>query len=561
MNIRTQKANPLQLAEALKAMPAALNDMGYSELREAQKSPINSILLGLDTFVVLPTGGGKSLLAALPTKLLKCKTVIFSPLIALMRDQVQSLNSKGLRTAAVNGNNTEGQNSIIIQNWIQGTLDILYVAPERIQNPQFQYAMQTVKPDFVVMDEAHVASQWSAAFRPAYKRCGEFVREMNPKLVVALTATATKQIIEDVKEILGTPNMVLCRNYSPRLNLKLSSSYCSDNELFEQIREKVRSIPGSIIIYHNTIKNVEKLAVYLIQSGESCTYYHGQIESQTEKDANQDEFMSGRARIIVATNAFGMGIDKPDIRGIIHAAMPSSIEAVSQETGRASRDGGEAICHMFQTDGGAFMQKWFFEMSNPDSTALWQTWQVLQRKQDENGVAAITIADLVKEIGAGNCSNGVEGAMNMLQSLGCVDRYDNDKQVAEIIVEDTQANKPTYQAVLDAIPECGVEVRRTMANNPVYEVDVDMIAKTVIKSPATVKAHITALKKAGIISYKPPFKGKLTKLLRAPTNDDYRAADVRRRDEERKFMAVRDYCNTPDHKKQEFLLNYFSLDN
>ena len=174
---REVNMDPVMLGKGLTKLPAVLTAMGYQSLREEQKDPINSIMSGRDTFVIIPTGGGKTLLYAASTKALGFKTIVFSPLIALQRDQVLSLNLKGVRSGAINSNNTDAQNSMVLNEWMQGKLDLMFVAPERIETPTFKYAMDLLKPDMVVLDEAHTMSQWAATFRPAYKRVGEFVEK------------------------------------------------------------------------------------------------------------------------------------------------------------------------------------------------------------------------------------------------------------------------------------------------------------------------------------------------------------------------------------------------
>ena len=304
-------------------VPEVLTKLGYSGLREAQIPCINRILGGEDTFCILPTSGGKTLIGLVPTLVNNWKTIIFSPLIALMKDQVDSLCLKKVRAGALNSSQTDTENWAELKDWTEGLTQVLYVAPERISNPQFRQAMKQVPPNFVIVDEAHVMSKDSATFRPAYMACGDFIRDFQPEQVLALTATATKEIVDDVKRILGTPDMAIERHYTPRLNLHMTSSKCMDlDEVLWEALEIIRKIKGSVIVYCATVKNVIRVTDFLKQAGENVTFYHGQITQPSVKDMNQDAFMSGRVRIMVATNAFGMGIDKADIEGIIHIDPP-----------------------------------------------------------------------------------------------------------------------------------------------------------------------------------------------------------------------------------------------
>lgn len=544
------------LNKGLTALPGVLKSMGYSSLRDEQKDPINSILSGKDTFVIIPTGGGKTLLYAASTKALGFKTIVFSPLIALQRDQVQSLNLKGVRSGAINSDNTESQNIITLTEWQKGKLDIMFVAPERIETPQFKAAISIVKPDMVVLDEAHTMSQWGANFRPAYKRCGEFVAEVNPRLVVALTATATSKIVTDVQEILGIQGCNICCKYSPRNNLKLSSSFVPSDHLYSEILNMVRKINGSVIIYCDTIRHVEDLVVFLSDAGESVTYYHGQMSKGTDKSQNQDAFMSGRTRIIVCTGAFGMGIDKPDIRGVIHAYPPGSIEAITQETGRASRDGKEATCHMFYTEQGMYMQSCLCDMSNPDSDTAYTCWQTLEAYKNNQQEVWMTGAAISEACGVPHA----DGALNILQNLGCLERFSPDTKVHEITVLSKAPSSELLQNTLNALIEGGQLLRTNSSGNKVYATTIEYAVEKLIKGATTIKNHINKMVKEGAIEYKPPFRGKVTRLLKTPTTEDYKIIDERRKQEQRKFKDVTDYHNTPDNKKWEFINKYFTLD-
>lgn len=541
--------------KGLMALPKVLKGMGYDSLREDQKDPINSILSGRDTFVIIPTGGGKTLLYAASTKALNFKTIVFSPLIALQRDQVQSLNLKGVRSGAINSENTEAQNVMTLMDWNRGSLDIMFVAPERIETPQFKAAMAAVKPDMVVLDEAHTMSQWGSSFRPAYRRCGEFVKEQNPRIVLALTATATPKIISDVQEVLDIQNCNVICKYSPRTNLKLSSSFTPSEELFGEILKKVRSIDGSIIIYCDTIKHVEELVVFLSEAGESVTYYHGQMTRQEERKSNQDKFMNDEVRIIVCTGAFGMGIDKPDIRGVIHAYPPGSVEAITQETGRASRDGAEATCHMFYTEQGMVTQSHLCDMSHPDSETAYACWTALNDNKNADGEVYMTGVEI-------NDTSGVDhadSALAIFQNLGCVERYSPTKKTYEITVI-KRSESDLLNKTLDALIEGGL-LKTTLSNgNKVYEVDTQYAAMKVLKGEPTIKTHITKLAKEGCLTFKPPFRGKVTKILKEPSLEDYAIIDERRKQEQRKFRDVTEYHKTPDSKKWDFINKYFSLE-
>lgn len=542
---------------AWKKVPEALNKMGFTELRGAQKPCINAILGGQDVFCVLPTGGGKTALAAIPTLVFEYKTVVFSPLIALMKDQIDSLNKKGIRAGAINSNLSDAENSRTLQDWVRGDIQVLYVAPERISHPQFDIIMQQLPPDFVVLDEAHTLSQWAASFRPAYVACGAFIEKVRPKQVVALTATATPEIIEDVKRTLGTPNMVLERHYTARMNLHLSSEILSeDADLLPKILEKVRSIKGSCIVYCSTVNTLTEVVQYLSQAGESVTYYHGQMTNQTQKDQNQDTFMNHRARIMVATNAFGMGIDKADIEGIIHANPPGSVEAIAQEIGRAARDGRDAVCHMFATPRGLHMQEVFWNLSNPEPDTIRKTFGFIKTRADKDNVLQMTGKEIEDAIG----DEGASAALNYLVSLGCVERFKPEAKIATVTFPERELNlTPAKQLVYDSVKKYGMRMATSSAGSPVYQVALESLTAALKKTEATITSTLRQLGKDGIIIYDPPFKGKLTRIIKDLTQQDLDVAKYRRETEWQKVAAARNYLTCPDSDKQNFIVSYFAV--
>jgi ATP-dependent DNA helicase RecQ len=543
-----------------------LEQLGYSQLREGQIEPIKSLLKENNTFVVLPTGAGKSLIYAMVCRAAKWKTVVFSPLVALMQDQVQSMCRKGIKAAYLSSVN-KIQHPIILQEWMRGELEMLYIAPERLDNPMLLNALEIQKPDFAVLDEAHCMSKWSSSFRPKYAKCGTMVDMFSPKAVVALTATATKEIIADVKRILHIPDAVLCKHFLPRTNLNLSSSSVStDKELHSEILRLCRKVSGSVLVYCSTVKQVATIAHYLGSAGESVTVYHAQMESDDARTESMHSFMEGRSRICVATNAFGMGIDKADIECVIHAQCPSSVEAIAQETGRAARDGRQAICHMFDTKYGRDMQDWFFRMENPEPAILRRTFAFLKDRADSNNEVAITVADMVRVLG----DVGVEGAINYMMSLGIIERYAPKDRIYEITLCYKEGDKSTSlrKEIMGVIQRSGVKVREvdmdmsdgSMRKGTTYQIDINTIAALIGKPVTSVSLQFNNMRKDGYLSLKAPYGGSITKILRELADDDIEAAKYRWRSELKKIHDVRNYMNTPDKDKHKFLQDYFDLD-
>lgn len=546
-----------EFAEGQEKIPEVLEQMGYTSLREGQEAPINCIMAGRDTICILPTSFGKSACFAIPTVAMGWHTIVFSPLVALMRDQVQSMNRLGIRAGCINSSQPDAQNYLTLREWTEGRLQLMYVAPERISNTQFQSAVKAVKPDLVVLDEAHVLSQAVSSFRPSYRACGELVATYEPKVIAAFTATATSEIIDDVRSVLKMNNACLCRYYVARDNIELHSEVLEENnQLKPKLLEKLKTITGSCIVYCQTVKEVGDITDFLQQHGESVTFYHGQITQDSVRASNMDAFMAGRARICVATNAFGMGVDKSDIEGIIHIGPPSSLEAVAQETGRAARDGRKAVCYMFETPSSRFMQEFFWDSSNPDGDSVRRAYQLLKRSADSDSVAYIKTKDVADTLG----TRSAEGALNFLQSCGCVERFTPETHIYTFGDKSKALDDfpKTLKPMVEAIRTLGTVVGES-EEGAIYQMDFGYLHSRLGQAEATVKSKIRQLATEDYFYVTPPFSGKATRLLHAPTEEDLNKADAKRASELEKIEWVRNYVRCPDEEKHAFLLKYFQL--
>lgn len=316
---------------------------GYSDFREGQAELIDSILNKKDTFGILPTSSGKSLCFQIPALMFEGITLVISPLISLMRDQVISLNGVGVHAAFLNSSLTQGQYYKALENMKRGQYKIVYVAPERLLTDSFLRAMQEVKISMVSVDEAHCISQWGQDFRPSYLKIIDFLDWLpNRPVVSAFTATATKTVRDDVVSLLrlSEPNIVITG--FDRKNLLLSVTHVKDRYQFtlDYVKEHIEECG---IIYCLTRKVAEEVTENLLREGISVTRYHAGL-SDAERKQNQDEFIYEQKLVMVATNAFGMGIDKSNVRYVIHYNMPKNIESYYQEAGRAGRDGLPSEC-------------------------------------------------------------------------------------------------------------------------------------------------------------------------------------------------------------------------
>ena len=309
---------------------------GYDTFRPLQEEIIESVMQGHDTLALLPTGGGKSLCYQLPALMREGVCLVVSPLIALMKDQVQQLNNRKLKASCIVSGMQGEEVSNVLTNAISGTLKFLYVSPERLRQRQFIEHFRHMKVGMIAVDEAHCISQWGYDFRPPYLQIAD-IRQYHPAApVIALTATATPRVAEDICSKLLMHD---CRRFqSSFVRENLAYMVFHDGDKFSRLLRIVRRVGGTGIVYMRSRSGTQHVVRFLEESGVSATYYHAGLDSR-ERDHRQQLWMSGGCQVMVATNAFGMGIDKPDVRFVVHMDTPESLEAYFQEAGRAGRDG------------------------------------------------------------------------------------------------------------------------------------------------------------------------------------------------------------------------------
>lgn len=312
---------------------------GYEDFRGIQREIIESIGSGRDTLGLMPTGGGKSITFQVPALAQEGVCLVITPLIALMKDQVSHLRQRGIRAAAIHSDMTHSAILQALDNCVYGGTQILYVSPERLHSELFQAKFRHMKVSFITVDEAHCISQWGYDFRPSYLHIAE-IRQLKPEIpVLALTATATKEVVEDIQEQLRFKEKNVFRMSFERKNLTYVVRKASDKP--SELRHILNSVNGSAIVYARSRKRTKETAEWLVSQGISATYYHAGLDVDV-KDRHQQAWINDEKRVMVATNAFGMGIDKPDVRLVIHIDSPDSLEAYFQEAGRAGRDGKKA---------------------------------------------------------------------------------------------------------------------------------------------------------------------------------------------------------------------------
>ena len=309
---------------------------GYSEFRLSQEEIIRSVMEGRDTLALMPTGGGKSLTYQVPTLAREGLCIVITPLIALMKDQVDRLRRMGVNAVAIHSGLSYTQIDIALDNCVYGDVKFLYVAPERLATEAFRLRVQRMNVSLLAVDEAHCISQWGYDFRPSYLRIAE-IRKMLPDTpVLALTASATKMVAEDIMARLGFAEQNIIRSSFARPNLSYAVRHTDDKT--EQLLRVIHNVQGAGIVYMRSREGCEQLATELQKQGISASYYHAGLP-HAERSLRQEEWTEGKVRIMVATNAFGMGIDKADVRFVVHYTMCDSLESYYQEAGRAGRDG------------------------------------------------------------------------------------------------------------------------------------------------------------------------------------------------------------------------------
>lgn len=333
---------------------------GHDHFREGQSEIIDALLVGRDAFGVMPTGSGKSICYQVPALMREGIALVVSPLISLMKDQVMALKASGIPAAYINSSLTPWQQQEAIRRAGNGAYKIIYVAPERLEVPQFQMFARQAKLSLVAVDEAHCVSQWGHDFRPSYLKIAQFISELPVRPpVCAFTATATRQVRDDILRllVLQDPYRVVTGYNRPNLHF---SSVKPTNKL-GYLYNYLKSIGDQCgIIYCSTRKNVELICERMQLLGFSITRYHAGL-SDAERQQNQEDFRMDRAKLMVATNAFGMGIDKSDVRFVLHYNMPKDLESYYQEAGRAGRDGEAAECVLLYSGQDVITGKWMIE--------------------------------------------------------------------------------------------------------------------------------------------------------------------------------------------------------
>ena len=351
---------------------------GHSGFHPAQREAVDAVIAGRDALVTMPTGAGKSLVYQLPAVVLEGMTLVVSPLIALMKDQVDGLVARGIRATFVNSSLSGKERAQRLERATKGDWDLLFVTPERFRSQRFLETLPRLNITRLAIDEAHCISEWGHDFRPDYWRLGEYRTLLGDPPTVALTATATPRVADDIVQALRLDDALIVRTGIERENLFFGCHRVDTREeRLDHLVQRLSSIDGAGIVYATLVRDLEELHEELRRRGVPSLVYHGKLSSRERREM-QERFMASERDIVLATNAFGMGVDKADIRFVLHAQIPRTLESWTQEVGRAGRDGKPSFCELVYFEEDLSIQQTFVGWANPSREYMFGVYETLR---------------------------------------------------------------------------------------------------------------------------------------------------------------------------------------
>ena len=543
------------------ALIALHRHFGFEDFREGQREVIAAILAGHDTVVVMPTGGGKSLCYQLPALMKEGATIVVSPLIALMKDQVDALQARNLPATFINSSITFEEQKARIAGVRQGLHKLIYVAPERFRSAHFVETLRSIDIALFAIDEAHCISQWGHDFRPDYLRLKQAIEEIGRPQIAALTATATPHVRSDIIEQLqlNEPRAFVSGFDRPNLTINVVHTQKERDKIAHIKRLAASYAGGSGIIYTSTRKAVEQVTARFRLADLSVVAYHAGMDEQ-ERTRAQDDFMSGRSQMIVATNAFGMGIDKPDIRFVAHYQMPGSIEAYYQEIGRAGRDRLPSTCTLFFNYADKRTQDYFIEGSYPPPETIARVYESLVATNQKR--IELSVSEISSRAGIRN-EMSVQSSLIILEKAGHIERgaSGENRALIRLLVKPHEAREKIGTRDTRARQTLfGLLGGYDLSERADTEVDVAEFADTMGLDAGAVKRSLSSLAANGVVSYTPARRTRGVLLL-----DDQPVRQLRIRPheiarraalEQRKLREMISFCYT-ENCYRAFILDYF----
>ncbi|MEI6378237.1 MAG: RecQ family ATP-dependent DNA helicase [Candidatus Falkowbacteria bacterium] len=534
---------------------------GFATLRPGQEQAIDQVLSGRSCLIVMPTGGGKSLCYQLPALILPGITIVVSPLIALMKDQVDAMQKIGIPAAFINSSLSPEETTQRLQAAVDGQLKLLYIAPERFYNQEFLNALPQLNVSLFAVDEAHCISQWGHDFRPSYRQLKKAIARIGSPVVIGLTATATPEVRRDIVDQLDMDASATIVTGFGRPNLQFGAGIVHDGQKASIITETIMHLPKPIgIVYSGTRARTETIMSELAANGIDAAVYHAGLEAN-DRQRVQDDFMSGKVPIIVATNAFGMGIDKSNIRFVIHDGLPPNIEAYYQEAGRAGRDGEMALCLLLYSPRDRYLREFFIKGDNPPPSLILDTYDYLLSFEEDR--VFITYSSVSKAIGGDAPDMAVSTAIKHLEGVGYVQRSRESNSLAWLKL--TNEFSAAYDSIgkgakksIDLI----VKLERLYADKLLagWETNLDELADSLGVKRSALLRLIKKLEDQGQLEYRPPFKGTeiiiKRRVERSLVELDYPALEEKARAAYAKLDQMEEYAYHPGCR-QQYILNYF----
>ena len=477
-----------------------------------QEDIINSALAGKDTLALMPTGGGKSICFQVPAMARDGLCLVVSPLIALMKDQVQNLNNKGIKALAVYSGMTYSQIDATLDNAIYGDYKFLYVSPERLHTHMFRERVRKMDISFLVVDEAHCISQWGYDFRPAYLEIKGIQELIGDIPVIALTATATKSVAEDIMDKLSFRERNVISSGFERENLSYVVRNVEDK--FGNILKVCNGVPGTGIVYVRERKRCEEISSFLRQNGIKSDFYHAGLSKEL-RSAKQDAWINDDIRVIVATNAFGMGIDKPDVRFVVHYDLPDSLEAYFQEAGRAGRDGKRSYATMLWNSSDISRLRQIHTVSFPDIQYMKDVYQKvfiylnIPYEEGKDCVSKFNLVEFSKRFSLNSVS--AYYAIKYLEQEGyweLTDELDNPSRIMFVVGRDELYKVQIDNPELDKFIKSVLRIYTALFSR-LTPIDEEYIARVTMDSVMGVKEKLKQLSQLKIIKYIPKVRTPL----------------------------------------------------